>query len=510
MNGQRKPASPWRFLRWALIATAGLVTLLAALLTEENWRGRHVWENYKLSAEAGGDQFDWASFVPTNIPDNENFARAPVFAGLYNLRYDLAAEDWKPLDTNVADRLTMTVNRGDGTWPKVAMADWRRGQLTDLKGWQAYYRMASPNQPVRFQITGQPSSAGADVLQALSQYDAAIEELRQVSHRPFAYFGPYRFYDPTSNSFLLLYLQRSKECCTVIELRAIAELAEGQGARALEDVQLLLRLDDELRKEPLLIAQLVSLAETSLALQPVYEGLAQHRWNDAQLSELQSALAAKDYLADYMVAMRGERNCAIDAFETQRLTRQIQAVVGENGQEKVSTISLKWVPTAYFYQNELAFARMFEKFILPLADLNARTVSVGAYRRDEADLKAAQNHYSPYTVQALMSAPAVIKSLAKFANVQASVDLAATACALERYHLAHGEYPETLDQLMPGFITASPHDVINGLPLHYRRTDDGKFVLYSVGWNEQDDGGTIVLAKDGRVDTEKGDWVWKY
>jgi hypothetical protein len=83
---------------------------------------------------------------------------------------------------------------------------------------------------------------------------------------------------------------------------------------------------------------------------------------------------------------------------------------------------------------------------------------------------------------------------------------------LERYRLAHGEYPETLDALAPQFIEKVPHDIINGKPLHYRRTDDGKFVLYSVGWNGTDDGGQIVFAKGSVkvVDREKGDWVWQY
>ena len=66
------------------------------------------------------------------------------------------------------------------------------------------------------------------------------------------------------------------------------------------------------------------------------------------------------------------------------------------------------------------------------------------------------------------------------------------AIALERYRLAHGEYPDSLDALAPQFIAKVPHDVIGGQPLHYRRTSDGQFVLYSVGWNETDDGGVVV------------------
>jgi hypothetical protein len=46
--------------------------------------------------------------------------------------------------------------------------------------------------------------------------------------------------------------------------------------------------------------------------------------------------------------------------------------------------------------------------------------------------------------------------------------------------------------------------------LHYRRSEDGKFVLYSVGWDEKDDGGKIFFTKSGSIDREKGDWVWQY
>ena len=52
---------------------------------------------------------------------------------------------------------------------------------------------------------------------------------------------------------------------------------------------------------------------------------------NAQLAELEAALAEKDFLADFKSAMRGERTCAIDTFETQRLTREMRSVTGENG-----------------------------------------------------------------------------------------------------------------------------------------------------------------------------------
>jgi hypothetical protein len=84
-------------------------------------------------------------------------------------------------------------------------------------------------------------------------------------------------------------------------------------------------------------------------------------------------------------------------------------------------------------------------------------------------------------------------------------------CALERYRLAHGDYPGTLDALVPQFIEKLPHDIIGGGPLHYRRASDGNFLLYSIGWNETDDGSEpSPPVKAGPIDYTQGDWVWQY
>jgi hypothetical protein len=60
---------------------------------------------------------------------------------------------------------------------------------------------------------------------------------------------------------------------------------------------------------------------------------------------------------------------------------------------------------------------------------------------------------------------------------------------------------------VPAFISPLPHDVITGEPFKYRRSDDGRSILYSVGWNEKDDGG--VPGKNG-FDDKDGDWGWQY
>jgi hypothetical protein len=300
-----------------------------------------------------------------------------------------------------------------------------------------------------------------------------------------------------------------KRLSLVIELRSLAELAGGQTTNALEDVKLLSRLDDKIRQEPLLISHLVSLALMNPVLQPVYEGLARHQWADAQLAELEQLLAAKDFLADYQTAIRGERAFAIDSLESMRLNREYKIEEDSSGTNQVTTVNDYLTPSAFFYQNELNFARLDDQF-LSLVDLKKRIIPPAAQHKISLDLSKAAKHYDPYRILALMTVMAYTKTVTKFAVVQTQNDLARVACALERYRLAQGSYPDSLDILAPQYIEKIPLDVINGQPLHYHRTANGSFVLYSVGWNETDDGGQIVFNKAGSIDREKGDWVWQY
>jgi hypothetical protein len=114
----------------------------------------------------------------------------------------------------------------------------------------------------------------------------------------------------------------------------------------------------------------------------------------------------------------------------------------------------------------------------------------------------------PYSFIAIVT-PNLSMAFKTFAYNQTMVNEAQIACALERYRLAHGEYPATLDALLPQYMQTIPHDLIGGQPLHYRRTGDGKFQLYSVGWNQADDGGRASPHKEnGGIDYTNGDWVW--
>jgi len=250
MNEIPKRSKLWHISRWLLIGIAVVATIGASVLTEENWRARRAWEKYKRDAEARGERLEWAAYTQTNAPDEQNFFKAPIFSALTAAQWDERAQDWKPEDTNTVDRSKMSPWRSDGSSPDGAGGDWAQGRLTDLKAWQDYYRSPATNAVGQFPVAAQPRTPAVDVLLALSKYDSAIEELRQAARRPYAQLDLYDIHNNQKATLMLRYDATLKSCAQVLQLRAIAELADGQDAKALDDVKLLLRLENILRQQP--------------------------------------------------------------------------------------------------------------------------------------------------------------------------------------------------------------------------------------------------------------------
>jgi hypothetical protein len=356
------------------------------------------------------------------------------------------------------------------------------------------------------------------VLLALGKYDSAIEELRAASRLPSSRF-PLSYDRDEPAGILLPHLAALKAATVTLKLRAAAELQNGQTDAALADIKLMLYLAGSIRSETFLISQLVRIAQVEIALQPIYDGLAAHRWTDTQLAALDAELSKVDFIADFKAAMRGELAFSIRETEYMRRTRDFQAldydIDGHHERSDAFNLQMSLLPDGLFYQNELQLARMELEYILPMVDSDKRIIAPSIVLQKG---QSATNDFASrgsHAILARMTLPSIVNSTERFARGQTHVDLARVAIALERYRLAHGEYPATLDSLTPQFMTVIPHDIINGQPLNYHRPSNDQFVLYSVGWNETDDGGMVVYHKSKEnepksVDDRAGDWVWKY
>jgi hypothetical protein len=162
---------------------------------------------------------------------------------------------------------------------------------------------------------------------------------------------------------------------------------------------------------------------------------------------------------------------------------------------------ITFAPRGWMYQNMRVGAPL-EQLIMEAFDVPNNQVLPGKFEAVDNVVATASRHRSPYNFLAATALPYFSKAAQTTARNQTLANEAFVACGLERYRLAHGQYPDTLEALVPQFAEKLPHDIMGGQPLKYHRTGHNRFVLYSVGWNGKDDGGV-----PGKTAAE-GDLVW--
>lgn len=511
----------WRNFKRFLFGLACLITLIALFYAVENFRGKRAWEKYKLAGEAQGETFDFTSIVPPPVPDDQNFAMQPIWVeeisgimGMEKARTWYGDKVAALGHTNPVRSLELSIELyGRQREQTNRTGNWQIAEKTDLAIWQTYYRHLATITN-HFPVAAEPQKPATDVLLALSRYDAAIEQLRAASKLPHARF-PVRYNEDNLANILLPHLACLKGITTTLKLRAVAELQANQTDQALEDIKLMSRLHDAIRAEPILISHLVCIAMLQIQLQPIWEGLADHRWNEAQLIALDAELGKLDFLDAYHFAMRAERAFGCGIVDYLRRNRREFASMGWDldeintpTQNPAQTFAAYAIPSGWFEQNKISICQLQAGFFSPIINLQTRTYAAPNVTDADGIYNKRLTSSHPYNWFARWLLPALQNAAKKFVQGQAATDFARVAIALERHRLAHGQFPETLDALAPKFIAKIPHDIITGQPLKYRRTDDGNFVLYSVGWNETDDGGAPALTKSGSADPQNGDWVW--
>lgn len=503
--------SRWQNLRRVLFGVACLITLIALAYAEENWRGQHAWLRYRRAHEAKGESFDLITVAPPPVPDEKNFALTPLLRPMLDYTNGPGGVTWR--DANGYARLqqlSVSLPREPHSEADLPLGRLERGTFADLKGCAEFYR-GNTNYPQ----AAASATPAETVLVALSKFAPELQELREAAvDRPSCRY-PIHYTDEPPFAILLPHLAPLKRLVLLTEVQAVAELEASRPAEALQDVQVGLRLSDSLHGEPLLISHLVRLASLQLVLQTVREGLHRHRWTEPQLADLEASLSSLDLLAEYKAALRGERAFSAAGFDYMR-----RQGWGFNANEYLSNAPgggvppVNAMPGGWLCQNLLTILQWADQFALPAVDERAHRV----YPEINEQGRVAVQHLraGPYTLFATMLLPALTNLVQKPARAQVYVDSARVACALERYRLAEGKLPQNLTDLVPRFLSSVPKDVMDGQPLRYRLQPDGGYRLYSVGWNQLDEGGVLGSSKHEEAtdspraaDVSRGDWVWK-
>ena len=508
-----------RVIRKMLIGLAWLVTLVVLFYAEEDWRGWHEWNHYREQLDAGGAQLDLAAFTPKPVPADQNFAAIPVIDSWFTQRTNFANK-WAD---NYSLASSMIGSESNPPAPEGNSYQGGNRYFLDLAAWKMAFdaiRAGRTNSSQQFasgklDLASRAAAAPA-VLVDLASSETELDALRAASDRPYArYPVVYDMENPWG--ILLPHLGNIKRTDQRLQLRVCAELAAGRSDAALADVKLMLYLADSVKDEPFLISYLVRLACVHLAIQAVWEGLAEHAWSDAQLQELQAYFQQCDFFPPMERSLEGERAAGILTADLLARGKYNLNILTMDPQ-KYPSAAANWfgriVPRGWYDLEKLSYCQLFQLQLNGAFDVEKKQVFPRQIAANTNALEQAFAGRNPFTtictrhqLLAVILLPALHNIPARAAAAQTAVDEAASACALERYRLANGQFPEKLDALVPKFISSLPDDVISGGPYKYRLTSDGRFVLYSVGWNETDDGG---VPGNNLFDYKTGDWVWRY
>lgn len=461
-----------------------LATVLALIWAFENWRGERQWQALVQAHAAKGDPLDGSGLLPAVIPPDQNAATTPLLRPLTEYTLENGGPVWRdPAGIARLDALTLPIPTGEG----------RDGRgLTALSNWQSAFRATNT-----FPLPATPGTPAADVLSALGRWTAELNELDAASRRPYARFVPAHTSD--SIGVLLPQLSRAKAISTLLRLRCAARLMAGDPAGALSDIEFNERWAHLVASDPLLINQLVAIAIQTIGTGMAWEGLVEHRWNEDQLRQLQSLFAARTPREDLLRALKGERAYALSLWD--QAVRNPNADTREPAAVGTGVGIPRGLPRGWIRQNQISFVRLHELLSSPPFPW---VVDSSTPRRTEREVQQQLAADRPWAYRKLaeMLLPALYQTMAKADRLLVASRISEVACALERYRLQHQQYPETLEALSPTFLPNVPTDPCTAKAFQYRRTSPDQFILYSLGPNGRDDGGTF------NTDESKADWSW--
>ncbi len=455
-----------RFLkaaRYIGIAIVSLGLLAAAWGAFESNRSKRAWESYRREAAAQGIQLDFSTRSP--IPEADNFISTPLFKKLFEGAQNETAGYQKELEKR------LSFNRDSKAKPPAA--SWVEGERTPLEQWATYF-------------------GNADILEALRKFDPELAEISEAAKRPKLRFLLGSTETEFPKGFSCFSSLRS--LAQLYRLRGAAALAQGQTDLALADTETLLQMAGALSRSDNFLGEILFTPALIMpGLQIVWEGVERNQWSKDQLVRLQNLLQGIDLLEMKRRAVQLER-----AFFNHRI------------EEEPCIFSKTFLHRLQKHWVLLEVNRAYDRDISSMIDPGRHRV----YLKPKAETEPPTGLSSYFKAGELMIHQAIStfqKTNLSIASTQVYLDEAVISCALERFRIDHGKYPSQLEALVPQYLVRLPHDVISGEPLKYRLKDEGGYFLYSMGANGTDEGGQVVMKKEGckGPDLEQGDWVWK-
>ncbi len=329
---------------------------------------------------------------------------------------------------------------------------------------------------------------------------------------------------------LLPHLRELRKLTRLLALDAYRAAATGDGATVSADLEAGLRMAGHSRELPMLLSDMLSLAQTTLVLNTLGEILAYYPqiFTDDQLHRLAHQLAALDR-GRLVARLDGEKMLFHD-------TMQHMYTDDGDGDGHLTAEGLRWLTTATAVKPPQPPTTR----VGPLAPAAALLMAGRREMTDEYErwfARAEAEHAKPLweqdpmvvnreigqmqlsLIQTTRYFPLILlmPSLGKAGRMGPIVaqqrDAMLVAIALELYRRRRGVWPASLDPLVPELLPAVGPDRFDGQPLRYRLLD-GKPLVYAIGWDRNDDRGRPPRNQRGRPEPRlarntqaDGDWI---
>jgi len=280
------------------------------------------------------------------------------------------------------------------------------------------------------------------------------------------------------------HLARTRHAARILAVEAILAAENGKSHQAVKAVQSSFGLGRCLANEPILTSQLVRMACHAMAVSSLERVLNRTSLTDDQLGALTETLRAADDPEAMARAFIGERAQGYWAFQ-------------HAADPHVNLLPNS--PTAVLRKASGLADRDFAAYLEIMDDyIKVLNTPLPQRLRESEAVDAKTATMSRRHTLTRLLASALHSVVVADARELAPLRVALTAVAVERYRLRHGVLPDTLDDLVPAFLTAVPADPIDGKPIRYKRLKNG-YCVYSIGQDAQDDGGsTTRIKKDAR------------
>jgi hypothetical protein len=286
---------------------------------------------------------------------------------------------------------------------------------------------------------------------------------------------------------LLPHLSGLREKSKLARLDGMLHLIDNRPERAVGDFELQCRLAGTLFDEPTLISRLVQIAIEAQACRTVEDILRVGEVGDETLAGMADELTALKTNGTMRWAMLGERAFFIETCEAMMAGRVPLSSIStgnDTPSERDPIRALRRLPAFLARSNERTGTEMYT-WLVDAAD-DPDKMRAAAARIDTEIPKL-----SKMKILVKIMMPSLSRAVVLSTKITAQLECALAGLAAERFRLATGQLPKSLEELVPQYLPGVPNDPFDAIPLHLKTTDDG-IVIYSIDDNLIDDGGDVA------------------